>query len=113
MLTDRARFDEPPAAPLPDLTKVVERLMDEREKLTQIVKATTPLDSLDDLDALKVYYVNLVRSQEVRRPPLQPVEPTVRCTLSCQAGFRPSCPPARAATDCQVGSRPPTAGRDR
>jgi len=85
--------------------------MDEREKLTQMVKATTPLDSLDDLNALKVYYVNLVRSQEVCLPQMQPE--TTREQTAKILGHSPLLAPASSSVDCQVGSRSAAASGER
>ena len=49
-----------------DLARVMQSLLQEREVLKRMVQATTPLDGLDDLDALRVYYANLVKGQDVR-----------------------------------------------
>jgi hypothetical protein len=48
-----------------DLARVMQTLMRERDTLRDMVRATTPLEGLDDLPALRAYYTSLSKGQEV------------------------------------------------
>ena len=63
--------------PSSDLAKMMHKLLEERDVLKRMVQETTPLDGLDDIDAVRVYYVNLAKSHEVREPSPSQTAPPV------------------------------------